>query len=249
MVLLDLLALEGGEAAQLHVEDRGGLHLVDGEQLDEAVAGDLDRARGADEGDDLVEHVEGLEVATQQVDVGLGLVQPEGRAPDDDLDLVVDPVPDEAVERQRARHLVDEREHVGAEGRLQLGVLVEVVEHDLGDGVALEHDDEALAGAARGLVVDVGDARDLAVLDEVGDLHREHVGVDLVGQLGDDERLTVADLLDVDDGPHDDRAAAGAVGVLDAAVAHDERAGREVGALDDRRAGPRAAPRDRSRGA
>ena len=66
--------------------------------------------------------------------------------------------------------LVDEGEHVGAERRLQLGVLVEVVEHDLGDGVALEHDDEALAGAARRLVADVGDAGDLAVLDEVGDL-------------------------------------------------------------------------------
>ena len=77
---------------------------------------------------------------------------------------------DEAVERQRARHAVDDREHVRAEVLLQLGVLVEVVQHDLGDGVALEHDHQALAGAARGLVADVGDAGDLAVLDEVGDL-------------------------------------------------------------------------------
>jgi hypothetical protein len=53
-------------------------------------------------------------------------------------------VPDERVDRQRARHAVDEREHVRAERGLQLGVLVEVVEHDLRDGVALEHDDEAL---------------------------------------------------------------------------------------------------------
>ena len=171
-----------------------------------------------------------------------------GRAPDDDLDLVVDPVPDEAVERQGARHLVDEGEHVGAERRLQLGVLVEVVEHDLGDGVALEHDDEALAGAARGLVADVGDAGDLAVLDEVGDLERQHVRVDLVGQLGDDEALAVLDLLDLDDRAHDDRAAARAVGVLDALVAHDQRAGREVRALDDRRAAPRGGPRARCPG-
>ena len=72
----------------------------------------------------------------------------------------VDPRRDEAVERERARHAVDDREHVRAEVLLQLGVLVEVVQHDLRDGVALEHDDEALAGAAGGLVADVGDAGD-----------------------------------------------------------------------------------------
>ena len=71
-----------------------------------------------------------------------------------------------------------------------------------------------------------------ALLDELGDLLREGVGVDLVGQLGDDEALPVVDLLDLHDRPHDDRAAPGAVGVLDAAAAQDQRAGREVRALD-----------------
>ena len=87
--------------------------------------------------------------------------------------------------RQRARHAVDQRQHVGAEVGLQLGVLEQVVEHDPGDGVALEHDDQALAGAARGVVADVGDALDLAGVGELGDLQREVVGVDHVGQLGD----------------------------------------------------------------
>ena len=71
-----------------------------------------------------------------------------------------------------------------------------------------------------------------ALLDEVGDLDREVVGVDLVRQLGDDEAGATLELLDVDDGAHRDRAAAGAVGVLDAADAEDLRAGREVRALD-----------------
>ena len=131
----------------------------------------------------------------------------------------VDPVPDERVDAQRARHAVDEREHVRAEGVLQLGVLVEVVQHDLRDGVALEHDHEALAGAADGLVADVGDAGDLALLDEVRDLLREVVGVHLVRQLGDDEADAVLDLLDLDDRAHRDRAAARAVRLLDAPAA------------------------------
>ena len=67
-----------------------------------------------------------------------------------------------------------------------------------------------------------------AVLDQLGDLLREGVGVDLVGQLGDHEALPALDLLDLDDRAHDDRAAAGAVGVLDALAAQDQRAGREV---------------------
>ena len=159
-------------------------------------------------------------------------LQAEGRAPDDDLDLVLHPVADERVEGQRAGHAVDQGQHVGAEVGLQLGVLVEVVEHDLGHGVALEHDDQALAGAARGLVADVRDAGEATLLDQLGDLLREGVGVDLVGQLGDDQALPVVDLLHLDDRAHDDRTAAGAVGVLDALAAQDERAGREVRALD-----------------
>ena len=64
----------------------------------------------------------------------LGLAQPVPRAPHDDADLVVDPVSDERVERQRPRNPVDERQHVRAERVLQLGVLVQVVENDLRDG-------------------------------------------------------------------------------------------------------------------
>src|SRR5690606_38922865 len=98
---------------------------------------------------------------------------------------------------------------------------------DLGDRIALEDDDEALAGASGGLVGDVGDPADPALADELGDLLRQGVRVDLVGQLRDDEAGAALELLDLDDGSHDDRAAAGAVGVLDAAPTHDERAGRE----------------------
>jgi hypothetical protein len=166
----DLLTLEGGEAAQLHREDRVGLDLVDVEQLHEALARLVDRRRAADERDDLVERVERLEVAAQDVHALLGLAQAELRAADDDLDLVLDPVRDEPVERERARHAVDDREHVRAEVLLQLRVLVQVVQHDLGDGIPLEDDDEPLARAIARLVADVGDAGELAVAGEVADL-------------------------------------------------------------------------------
>jgi hypothetical protein len=44
---------------------------------------------------------------------------------------------------EKARHTVDEGQHVYAEGRLQRRVLVEVVKHDVGVRIALQCDDEA----------------------------------------------------------------------------------------------------------
>ena len=228
----DLLTLEGRETTQLHVEDRLRLDIVDVEELLQSLVGILSRRRPADEGDDLVERVERLEVAAQDVHALFGLAEAVTRAPDDDLDLVVDPQADEAVERQGARHAVDDGEHVGAEVLLQLRVLVQVVQHDLRDRVALEHDHEALPGTTRRLVADVGDTGDLALAGEVADLHRDVVRVDLVRQLGDHEARASLDLLDVHDRAHRDRAASGAVRLLDAAGAEDLRAGGEVGPGD-----------------
>jgi hypothetical protein len=61
---------------------------------------------------------------------------------------------------------------------------------------------------------------------------REAVRVDLVGQLGHHQADAVLDLLDLDHRAHDDRASTGAVGVLDALAAQDERPGGKVWALD-----------------
>jgi hypothetical protein len=166
------------------------------------------------------------------VGLPLGLREQVPGAPDDDLDLVLDVVADELVEAQGAGNAVDEREHVRAERVLQLGVLVEVVEDDLGDGVPLEDDDDPQPGLVGGVVAQVRDPLHPPGVDQVRDLRGEVVRVDLVGQLIDDEAGTALDLLDVHHRAHDDLAAPGAVGVLDAAGAHDEPAGREVRSLD-----------------
>jgi hypothetical protein len=56
-----------------------------------------------------------ISVAAQDVGPLLGLAQPVAGAPDDDLDLVADVVAHHLVEPQRARHAVDDRQHVHAE--------------------------------------------------------------------------------------------------------------------------------------
>ena len=72
----DLLTLERRQAAQLHLQDRVGLDVVDVEELLQALARLVDGRRPADERDDLVERVERLEVAAQDVHALLGLAQP-----------------------------------------------------------------------------------------------------------------------------------------------------------------------------
>ena len=111
-------------------------------------------------------------------------------------------------------------------------MLVELVEHDLGDGVAAALDDQPGAFLV-GLVGDVDDAGQAALADQVADADEQAVAGDLVGELGHDQALAAAVvLLDADLGPDPDRAAPGQQGVADPGGAHDRGAGGEVGALD-----------------
>ena len=70
---------------------------------------------------------------------------------------------------------------------LQLRVLVEVVEDDLRHLAALQLDDDAHA-VAIGLVAQVGDALDRLLADQVGDALDQLRLVDLIRNLGDDDR-------------------------------------------------------------
>ena len=123
----------------------------------------------------------------------------------------------------------DQRHHVAAERALQRGEAVQLVQHDIGHGVALKLDHHAHA-LAIGFVADVGDALDLLVAHIFGDLLDHRRLVHLIGNLGDDERLALlADGLVVHPPAHHDRAAALVIGRADACLAEDHAAGRKVG--------------------
>ena len=80
-----------------------------------------------------------------------------------------------------------QRQHVAAEAGLQRREAEELVQHHVGRGVAAQLDDDAHAEAVA-LVLDVGDALDLAVAGELGDALDHRRLVHLVGDLGDDDR-------------------------------------------------------------
>ena len=163
-----------------------------------------------------------------------GLVEPELAATADDVDLMVDVGLQHLDEVERAGDAVDQRHGVDREVGLQRRVLVEVVEDDERRRVLLELDHQAGVGAGR-LVVDVGDALDLPALDQLLDLGGRCQDRGLVGHLGDHDAVALAAgaLDDLGARPQADGALAGAVGIEDAGPAHDEPAGREVGAVDE----------------
>ena len=120
-----------------------------------------------------------------------GLAQVETRAADDDLFAMLDEVPEHRREVHHLRLVVDDGQEDDAERGLHLRVAIQVVQHDLGDRVALQLDDDADAFAV-GFVAQIGDAFDALVVDQLGDLLDQPRLVRHVRDLRDDDLLAVA---------------------------------------------------------
>ena len=131
------------------------------------------------------------------------------------------------------RPAIVERHHVGAERGLERREAVELVQHDISHCVALQLDHDAVTFAV-GFIAQIGNTLDLLFAHQFGDA-LDHGGlVDLVGNLGDDDRLAVlADGFDRNLAAHHDRAAAKMIGRADALPPQDDAAGRKIRARDD----------------
>ena len=120
VLVLDLLALERGEAPQLHLEDRVGLDLGEPEPAHEVWRARRPRppTRGWSRmtasrlSSAILRPFEDVGPVARLLEVELG-------APPDDLAAPVDVVLEDRLERQRLGLAVDERHDVGVEGQLQ----------------------------------------------------------------------------------------------------------------------------------
>gem|GEM_PF-1556613 len=249
----DLLAAERRETVEPQVEDGADLRLrqavgralvlvrdrldeleIGADLLDRPVAGEQRltrfgrRGRAADDAHHLVEVGDGDHEAEQQVSAVARLRELELRPAGDHLLAEADERLDDVAEIKELRPAAADGEHVEGEARLRRRVPPELVEHHFGGRVALEVEHDAHAFAVR-LVADVGDALDALVLDRFGDLLDEARLADLVGDFGEHDRPAVAaPFLHLGLRAHDHRAAPGLIGLTQAALPHDLRAGREV---------------------
>ena len=163
VLVQNLLTFQSGQAAQLQSQDRVGLDLVDIEQLHQAASRLVDRGRATNQGNNLIQCIQGLEVTVQDVQTLLSLAQAELRTAHNHIDLVSNPVADKAINRQGSRNTVDQREHVCREVLLQGGALVEVVQNNLRNSVTLQDNHQTLTGTSRSLIANIRDALDLTV--------------------------------------------------------------------------------------
>ena len=126
-----------------------------------------------------------------------------------------------------------EGQHVDAEGGLQGREAIELVQHDVGRGVALELDDDPHALTVA-LVAQVRHALNPLVTHEFRNPLDQDRLVHLIGDGGDDDRLALlADLLDGGRTAHHHGATSGHQGGPGGGSAHDLAAGREVGTRND----------------
>ena len=179
---------------------------------------DRRRRRGLDGLDELVDVGQRDRQAFEHVAALARLAQLEDRAPRHDLAAVLEEDRDQVLQVAQLRLVVDQRDHVHAERVLQLRLLVQVVQHHLGHFAALELDHHPHARLV-GLVLDVADALELLLVDQLGHALEQVLLVHLVRDLVDDDRLALAlvDVLEVALGAHHDPAAPGAVALAHAA--------------------------------
>ena len=152
----------------------------------------------------------------------------EPGAADNHFVAVIDECREDFLEVKGFRAAVNESHVVDAERGLHLSHLIELVEHHIGVGVALELDDNAHSLVVA-LVVDIGDTVELLFANQVGDIGYKFGFVYIVGNLGYDNVLMIVLHLDFGTGTDHDSAAAGLICFLHAVVAVDRTSGREVG--------------------
>src|SRR5262245_9324530 len=256
---LDLVAAERGQALQAQIENGFGLlgrelvgavgrdlvaRIVDqrDHRLDvtrrpvarhQGLAGGIGVGGGPDQLDHLIDIADRNGEPDQHVGAITRFAEQILGAAGDHLLAEGDEGGEQVVQIHDLRAAALERDHVGAEGGLQRRVAVELIEHDVSHGVALELDDDAIALAV-GLVAQRGQAVDLLVAPQLADALDHRRLVHLVGNLADDDRLAfAAQRLDLHFAAHHDGAAALHIGGANARVPENDAAGRKVGAGND----------------
>ena len=190
--------------------------------------------RVADDGNEVVDIRQRHRQAFQHMAAFAGLAQVKDGAAGDNFAAVLQEDLDQILQVAQLGLAIDQGHHVHAEGVLQLGLFVQVVQHHLGHFAALELDHQAHAGFV-GLVLDVADAFDLFLVHQLGHAFLQGLLVALVGQFVHDDGLALAfvDVFKVHLGTHHHAATAGAVAVFHAVDAVDDAGRGEIRRGDD----------------
>ena len=159
----------------------------------------------------------------------LRLIQIILRASGEDIDLMLQILVENLLEVQDLRLAVHDTEHDDTEGGLELGMLIKLVQDDIRVYILSKLDVDLRCGALTGGVVDIRDAVDFLILDQICDIFDDPRTVDEVRKLlHHDAMLSVLHRFDLTYGTKLDLATTCTVGLLDALVAEDDPTGRKI---------------------
>ncbi len=149
----------------------------------------------------------------------------------------VDTMLDEIFEGLHQAHflglVVRDRQQDHAEAFLHLGVLIELIEHELRFAIAFQFDDDAHS-VAIAFVADVGNRVHDLVVHQLRDALHQTSLVDLVGNFGDDDGFAIlVESFNARLGAHDEAAASRFVGVHDSRPTMNDAGGREIRSLHE----------------
>src|SRR5262249_45368774 len=229
-LLVELLPLESGQPLQLHFEYRLGLRLCELEPRHQALAGFRGSLGLANQRNDRIQVVQRFLESFQYMGAGFGFPELVASSPGHYFAAMID----EQVQRLDQIQLfglpIDDGQVYHTERLLHRCQFVQVVQHDIGNGVSFQLDHDPHAFAVR-FVAQIRNAFDLFVVDKLGDSFDQLGLVDLVGNFGHDDRHSLAGFPDAIDGrsrTHDDRAPALLIGLPDALLAIYETAGWKI---------------------
>ena len=187
--------------------------------------------RAADDADEFVQVGQGDEEGFKFFGAHFGFGQEMAGAAQDDFAAVLDVAGDGLFERKQLRLAMVDGQHGDGERALQRGVLVEVVDDNLGVGVAFEFDDDPRVFVR--FVTDGADVGDRLLVDQIGHPLDESGAVDVVRDFGDHDLFAIAfEFLHPGFAADLDRAAACFEVLADAADPAELATGGEVGAFD-----------------
>ena len=192
------------------------------------------RAGAANDLDHLIEVGQCNEQSLQRVLAAAGSLQKELRAPAQHRGAVAQKLLQEILEGEHPRLAVHQRQEDQRKRRLQRGELIELVEDNLGIGIPLQLEDQPHRLLQIALVADRRNALDAILGDQLRNLLLDGIPRLLVGDLGNDDPVSVfAELLHQSPGPQRDRAAPGDVAADQRLAAHHDPAGGEIGPRND----------------
>src|SRR5205823_7029721 len=155
------------------------------------------------------------------------------RAPGHDLAAMADKALEDLLKIQYPRLALYQGHHVDAEDCLQLGVLVDIIEHHLAHLAPAQLDDHAHAVFV-GFITELTDPFEFFLLHKLCDPLHQPGFIDLIGQLSDDDALAFLLAIGFNYGPRPDvnTPSPGTVSLVDPLGTIDDPGGGEIGSRD-----------------